>query len=209
MAERKTKAVTQKNAEEKVKGVTPDENTEFLAHALAPFGEAATDLLDPVAIEERVKAYMASCATRNMKPNPPGLAAWLGVSQNEFRAWLAGMGSRENRQLASRVHQMLHQLDADYSLSGKLSPQLPMFFGQNWFGYQQKNAVELQQAAPKKADLDALAAEAAALPDGNVVDASFVEIESAGKKQQKSHKTKKGTIVVTAIEPGKPLNREA
>ena len=207
MAERKTNAVTQKSAEEKVKGMTPDENTDFLAHALAPFGEAATDLLDPVAIEERVKAYMASCAARNMKPNPPGLAAWLGVSQDEFRAWLAGMGSLENRQLASRVHQMLHQLYADYSLSGKLSPQLAMFFGQNWFGYTQKNTMELQQAAPKKADLDALAAEAAALPDGNVVDASFVEIESAGKKQQ-SKKTKRGTIVVTAIEPGKPMNRE-
>ena len=161
--------------------ITTDENTEFLAHALAPLEQPRVDLLDPKAIEERVKAYMTSCAVRGLKPNPPGLAAWLGVSQKEFREWLAGMGTVENRALATRVHQMLHQLYADYALAGKLSPQLAMFFGQNWFGYVTKNAIELQQATPKKTDLDALAAEAEALPDGEVIDASFVEVESAGK----------------------------
>lgn len=186
MAEAKKKTAVAKGGEAKIsKAVAEmDENTMFLAHALAPMKAEKVDLLDPAAIEERVEAYMASCAQKNMRPNPPGMAAWLGVSQDEFRAWLAGKGSAENRALATRVHQMLHQLYADYSLAGKLSPQLSMFFGQNWFGYQTKNAIELQQAAPKQTDLDALAAEADALPDGEVVDASFVEVESAGKVEK-------------------------
>ena len=174
-----TEKMTKK--ERNTTAITTDENTEFLAHALAPLEQKRVDLLDPKAIEERVKAYMTSCAMRNLKPNPPGLAAWMGVSQDEFRAWLAGMGSMENRALASRTHQMLHQLYADYSLAGKLSPQLAMFFGTNWFGYTQKNAADLQQAAPTAPSLDKLEAEAAALPDGEVIDASFVEIESGGK----------------------------
>lgn len=162
-------------------GTTTDENTEFIAHALSPLEQKRVDLLDPKAIEKRVLDYMASCAKRNMRPNPPGMAAYFGVSQDEFRAWLAGMGTLENRELASRTHQMLHQLYADYSLAGKLSPQLAMFFGTNWFGYTQKNAADLQQAAPTAPSLDKLEAEAAALPDGEVIDASFVEIESGGK----------------------------
>lgn len=180
MAEKKNAVA--KTGEAKVKkSEAVDENTLFLAHALAPIETAKVDLFDPAAIEERVKAYMASCAQKGMKANPPGMAAYMGVSQDEFRAWLAGMGSAENRAYAARVHQMLHQLYVDYSLAGKLSPQLSMFFGQNWFGYVTKNAVELQQAAPKQTDLDALAAEAEALPDGEVIDASFVEIQSGGK----------------------------
>ena len=163
---------------------TEEENRRFLAHAFLPYaGSGPVSLLDHVAIGERVSAYWDSCSQSNIMPNPPGMAAWLGVSQDQFKEWLAGMGSIENRTLASRTYQMLHQTLIDRSLSGKVSPQLVMFYAQNWFGYQNKNAVELQQAAPAPPNLDKLAAEAAALPDGAVIDADFVEIESGGKKK--------------------------
>lgn len=183
---------------------------DYLANALSPFKAEKADLLNPAEVEERVLAYFASCGQRDIMPVPPGVAAWLGVSQDEFRRWLEGMGSTENRQLASRVHQMLHQVYAEYSVGGRLSPQLSMFFGQNWFGYQNKNAVELQQAQTQKADLDALAAEAAALPDGEVIDASFVEIESAGKVQKgtKGKPQKKAAPKKPQkMEKGHPINR--
>lgn len=170
---------------------TEEENRKFLTHAFLPYaGRGPVSLLDPVAIGERVSAYWDSCSQSNIMPNPPGMAAWLGVSQDQFKEWLAGMGSIENRTLASRTYQMLHQTLIDRSLSGKVSPQLVMFYAQNWFGYQNKNAVELQQAAPAPPNLDKLAAEAAALPDGAVIDADFVEIESGGKMQKGKKKKK-------------------
>ena len=164
---------------------TDEEHGRFLAHAFIPFaGSGPVNLLDPAEIGARVGAYWESCQQSGIMPNPPGMAAWLGISQDQFREWLAGMGSIENRTLASRTYQMLHQSLIDRSLSGKVSPQLTMFLAQNWFGYQNKNAVELQQAAPSPPNLDKLAAEAAALPDGEVVDADFVEIQSGGKTQK-------------------------
>ena len=172
-------------------GVTDEENKLYLAHAIAPMERKAVDLLNPAEVEERVLAYAASCAEKNMRMHPPGMAAWLGVSQKDFTEWLSGMGSVENRALASRVHQMLHQSYADYALAGKTSPQLAIFFGQNWFGYTNKNALELQQATQAPPSLDKLAAEAAALPDGEVVDVPFVEIESGGKKQKEKEAKKK------------------
>ena len=185
------------------------EIVEYLKNALTPFQTARVDLLDPKAVEERVMGYCASCAKKGILPVPPGVAAWMGVSQDEFRAWLSGMGSLENRQLASRVHQMLHQLYAEYSVGGKMSPQNVQFFGQNWFGYQSRNAVELQQATTQKADLDALAVEAAALPDGEVIDASFVEIESGGKVQKgtRGKPQKKAEDKPLKMEKGRPINR--
>ena len=94
-------------------------------------------------------------------------------------------------------------------MGGKMSPQNVQFFGQNWFGYQSRNAVELQQATTQKADLDALAAEAAALPDGEVIDASFVEIESAGKVQKgtRGKPQKKAEDKPLKMEKGRPINR--
>lgn len=195
--EKKTRSVTKKSETGMV---------DYLANALTPMKNAKADLLNPAEVEQRVMAYFASCGQRDIMPVPPGVAAWLGVSQEEFRRWLAGMGTVENRELASRVHQMLHQVYAECSVSGKMSPQLAMFFGQNWFGYQNKNAVELQQAAPKTADLESLAAEAAALPDGEVIDASFVEIESAGKVTKGNGKPQKKTEQMPKkIEKGRPI----
>lgn len=173
------RAITAISRAEKQEG----ENEALLEHAFLPY--AATDpanLLSPDEVGKRVSAYWESCRQTGAMPNPPGMAAWLGVSQDAFREWLAGMGSQENRTLASRTYQMLHQTLIDRSLAGKVSPQLTMFFAQNWFGYQNKNTMELQQAAPAPPSLDKLAAEAAALPDGDVLDVSFVEVESGGRK---------------------------
>ena len=160
MAEEK-KAVQKAAGEKALKKAAgeAEENLSFIAHAAAGFALSRVDLLDPKSIEPRIEAYLASCGSRNMRPNPPGMAAYLGITQNEFREWLAGIGTLENRALASKTLQLLHQLFVDYALSGKMSPQLAMFFGQNWFGYQNKNAVELQQAAPSAPNLDKLAAD--------------------------------------------------
>lgn len=159
-----------------------EETQMLLGHAFAPFaGAGPVNLLDHKSVERRIKAYWASCVESGAMPNPPGLAAYLGVSKEQFREWLAGMGTLENRALATKTYNLLEQTIIDHSLTGKLSPQLTMFYTQNWFGYQNKNALELQQAAPAPPSLDKLAAEAAALPDGDVVDVDFVEIESGGK----------------------------
>ena len=174
-AERESKAVMAQN-----------EVQALMGHAFAPFaGAGPVNLLDPKAVERRIKAYWASCVESGAMPNPPGLASYLGASKEQFREWLAGIGSLENRALATKTYNLLEQTIIDHSLTGKLSPQLTMFYTQNWFGYQNKNALELQQAAPAPPSLDKLAAEAAALPDGDVVDADFVEIESGGKKGKK------------------------
>lgn len=176
-------------AEREEKAVAAKEDAQMLlGHAYAPFTQRPVNLLDPAQVEKRIKAYWASCSMSGAMPNPPGLVSYLRVSKEQFREWLAGIGSIENRDLATKTYNLLEQTIIDFSLAGKLSPQTMMFLTQNWFGYQNKNSVELQQAAPAVPSLDKLAAEAAALPDGDVVDADFVEIESGGKKQKGAKK---------------------
>jgi len=171
------------------KAVAAQEETAMLmGHGYAPFLRKPVNLLDPGDVERRIKAYWASCAKSGAIPSPPGLRAYLRVSIGQFREWLAGIGTIENRDLAVKTYNLLEQAIIDFHLAGKISPQSMQFLTQNWFGYQSKNALELQQAAPAPPSLDKLAAEAAALPDGDVVDVDFVEIESGGKKQKEKKK---------------------
>lgn len=160
-----------------------EQNATIIRHSLAGLSVKPVDLLDNKEVEQRALAYFADCAATGAKVTPPGLALWLGITSADLTNWLADYGTEEHRKSAARIYQFLHSAFADAALSGKQSPQLSMFFAKNWFGYTDSQRIETAQVVERKKSLDELAKEAAALPDGDIIDAQYKEVKQKGKKK--------------------------
>lgn len=164
--------------------LTAEQNAAYIDHAMAALTQDRVNIYKDDDVERRTVAYIQSCKLSGTRPHPPGLANWLGITQAELYDWLTDRQTDDHRHTAARVYQMLHQAWADHALSGKVSPQIAIFLGKNWFGYTDVNRIEVQPSMQKAIDLEKLAQEAAALPDGDIIDAEYVEIEQ-GKKRKR------------------------
>lgn len=153
------------------------ENNMFIGHAWEALTRQPVDLNDPKAVEDRVTEYALSCRNNGMKPNPPALAAWLGITSEDLNTWLTGVGTEEQRKTAARVYQFLHQSFADTAMAGKIPSSTVVFLAKNWFGYQDAQRIETATTVERKKSLDELAREAAALPDGDIIDAKVKDVK--------------------------------
>lgn len=158
-----------------------EENELFIGHAWAALSRPAIDLDDAKAVEQRVTEYALSCRNSGLRPNPPGLAAWLGITSAELGEWLVRPGTEEQRRMSARIYQFLHQSFADMALAGKTSPQVAIFLAKNWFSYTDATRIETASVERVKT-LDDLAREAAALPDGDIIDAQVKDVKKGKKK---------------------------
>ena len=160
-----------------------EQNATIIKHSLAGLSAKPVDLMNSTEVEQRSLAYFADCAQTGAKVTPPGLALWLGITSSDLTNWLTDYGTEEHRKSAARIYQFLHSAFADNALTGKQSPQLSMFFAKNWFGYTDSQRIETAQVVERKKSLDELAQEAAALPDGDVIDVPYKEVQKKGKKK--------------------------
>lgn len=158
------------------------ENASIIQHSLAGLSAKPVNLLDSQEVERRSLEYFADCVRSGAKVTPPGLALWLGITSNDLTDWLTSLGTEDHRKSAARIYQLLHSAFMDTALNGKQSPQLSMFLAKNWFGYTDAQRIETAQVVEKKKSLDELAREAAALPDGDVIDVPYKEVQKGKKK---------------------------
>ena len=158
------------------------ENASIIQHSLAGLSAKPVNLLDSQEVERRSLEYFADCVRSGAKVTPPGLALWLGITSNDLTDWLTSLGTEDHRRSAARIYQLLHSAFMDTALNGKQSPQLSMFLAKNWFGYTDAQRIETAQVVEKKKSLDELAREAAALPDGDVIDVPYKEVQKGKKK---------------------------
>lgn len=149
--------------------LTAKENARFVNHAAGALGYASVNIYDEGEVWERVKLYMQSCEQYYMRPNPAGLANWLGITEQELKDWINEPGTLEHRSAASRIYAMLKQSWADLALTGKTPPSVAMFVAKNWFKMSDVSQIQDEITAKKELDLDKLAAEAAALPDDDII----------------------------------------
>lgn len=177
------KALRLAKREEQAIAASNEENDLYIGHAWAGLTRPPVDLSDMKAVEERVTDYALSCRNSGIRPSPPALAAWLGITSKDMEEWMTAPGSEEHRHTAARVYQFLHQSFADMAMGGKLSPQIAIFFAKNWFGYTDSNRIEVAQTLEKAKTLDDLAKEAAALPDGDIIDVVAKDVPKKGKKK--------------------------
>lgn len=159
-----------------------EQNAAIIKHTLAGLASRPVDLMNSKEVEQRAMAYFADCANTGARVTPPGLALWLGITSVDLTNWLSDYGTEEHRKSAARIYQFLHSAFADAALTGKQSPQLSMFFAKNWFGYTDSQRIETAQVVERKKSLDDLAKEAAALPDGDIIDATYKEVQKGKKK---------------------------
>lgn len=157
-------------------------NASIIQHSLAGLSASPVNLLDSTEVERRSLEYFADCVRSGAKVTPPGLALWLGITSSDLTDWLTTYGTEEHRKSAARIYQLLHSAFMDTALNGKQSPQLSMFLAKNWFGYTDAQRIETAQVVEKKKSLDELAREAAALPDGDVIDVPYKEVQKGKKK---------------------------
>lgn len=161
--------------------VSTEENDMYIGHAWAALSRPAVDLSNLEEVEKRVTEYVISCRNTGIKPNPPALAAWLGITSSDLTAWLTAAESDDHKRTAARIYQFLHQSFVDMALSGKASPQVVVFLAKNWFGYTDAQRIEATTVEKAKT-IDELAKEAAALPDGDIIDAEIKEVKKKKKK---------------------------
>lgn len=159
-----------------------DENDLYIGHAWAALSRPPVDLTNTAEVEQRVTEYAMSCRNSGTRPNPPALAAWLGITSSDLNDWLTGMGDPEQRKTAARIYQFLHQSFADMALAGKSSPQVVIFLAKNWFGYTDAQRIETASVVERRKSLDELAKEAEALPDGDIIDVQAKEVRKGKKK---------------------------
>lgn len=155
------------------KELTEEENMKFTAHAMGALVYPTVDLYDEDAVFQRLRLYIASCNRNNLRPTPPGLASWLGISAEELREWMLDRGTVEHRSIAVRVYEMLRSSWADYALTGKTPASVAIFVAKNWFAMSDAARVSDAPQVQKQLDLEKLAAEAAALPDTEIIDADY------------------------------------
>ena len=159
-----------------------DENDAFIGHAWAALSRPPVDLMNPQDVEQRVTEYAMSCRASGLRPNPPALAAWLGITSDDLATWLTGVGTEEQRKTAARIYQFLHQSFADTALAGKVPSATVIFLAKNWFGYSDAVRLETASTVDRKKSLDELAKEAASLPDGDIIDVQAKDVKKGKKK---------------------------
>ena len=155
-----------------------DDNSMFIAHSLAGLAAQPVDLMDTEAVERRTMEYIKDCQRTGTRVSPPGLALWLGITSKDLANWLNDYGTEEHRRSAARIYQFLHAAFADNALTGKLSPQIALFFAKNWYGYSDSQRVDTAETVEKVKSIDELKKEADALPDFKIID-------TQGKKAKK------------------------
>ena len=154
-----------------VRDLTADENISYVQHEVDAINYPTVDIYNEEQVAQRFRLYVASCKRNNQRMTPPGLASWLGISTEELKDWMIDPGSMEHRRLAARIYEVLRASWADYAMSGKTPASIAIFVAKNWFAMSDVNRVESAPIVQKALDLEKLAAEAAALPDGDVYDA--------------------------------------
>lgn len=154
-----------------VRDLSPEDNAVYVAHAAEALRYDSVDLYDTDAVWKRLKLYINSCRATGMRPTPPGLANWLGVTSEELRDWMIDPGDPDHRRLATRLYEFLRASWADYALSGKTPASIAVFVAKNWFAMSDANKIAEAPQVKSQLDLEKLAAEAAALPDSDVIDA--------------------------------------
>jgi hypothetical protein len=175
------KALRLAEREEAAVAANRAENDLFIGHAWAALSRPPVNLNDPTEVEQRVTEYALSCRASGLRPNPPALAAWLGITSDDLSTWLTGVGTEEQKRTAARIYQFLHQSFADTALAGKIPSATVVFLAKNWFGYSDAVRLETASTVERKKSLDELAKEAAALPDGDIIDAKVKDVKK-GKK---------------------------
>lgn len=153
-----------------VRDMTVDENITYVQHEVDAINYPTVDIYNEEQVAQRFRLYIQSCKRNNQRPTPPGLANWLGISTEELKDWMIDPGSAEHRRLAARIYEVLRASWADYAMSGKTPASIAIFVAKNWFAMSDVNRVESAPIVQKALDLEKLAAEAAALPDGDVYD---------------------------------------
>lgn len=149
----------------------PEDNTLYVAHAIDALRYGPVDLYNEAQVYDRLKLYIGSCKRNGMRPTPPGLANWLGITTEELKEWLVEPGDPEHRRLATRLYEFLRASWADYALTGKTPPSIAIFVAKNWFAMSDTNKVADAPQVKTQLDLEKLAAEAAALPDSEIIEA--------------------------------------
>ena len=162
-----------KKAYASVKDLTIAENRTYVNHTTDALGYAPIDLYNDSEVFARFQLYAKACRIHNMRLTPPGLASWFGVSLEELKDWMTEPGSPEHRRIATRIYSALASSWADYALTGKTPASVAIFVAKNWFAMSDVNRVAEAPQVQKQLDLERLAAEAAALPDSDIIDADY------------------------------------
>lgn len=157
------------------KELTPEENMLVVKHSVDALLYPSVNLYDEEAVMQRIRIYIQSCNRNGLRPTPPGMANWLGVRLEEMRDWMVESGTAEHRKLAARLYELLRSSWADYALTGKTPASVAIFVAKNWFAMSDANKVADAPQVQKQLDLEKLAAEAAALPDTDIIDADYKE----------------------------------
>lgn len=170
LPEPKPAAVDKRNSG--TRDLTADENRTFVEHEINALNFPQVDIYDEDQVMQRLRLYISSCKRNNQRLTPPGLASWLGISTEELKDWMLDPGTEDHRRLAARIYEMLRASWADYALSGKTPASVAIFVAKNWFAMADVNRVADAPIVQKALDLDKLAAEAAALPDDGIIEAT-------------------------------------
>lgn len=147
-----------------------EDNRKYVSHAVDALAYPTVDIYNEEEVWQRTQIYINSCKRNNQRPSPPGLANWFGISTEELRDWMIEPGTAEHRRLATRLYEMLRASWADYALQGKIPASVAIFAAKNWFAMSDVSKVSDAPQVQKQLDLEKLAAEAAALPDADIID---------------------------------------
>lgn len=152
-----------------VDGIDPGENTKFLTHAMQIRSMPEIDIVDPVAVENRINDYFRLCLTNDIKPSASGLRMAIGVSKSTVSMWRNGKTRKGTHQyVIVQAYNLLEALWEDYMQNGKINPASGIFLGVNNYGYQdvrQVNLTPVQQEDQSTVDVATIEAKYAELPD--------------------------------------------
>lgn len=107
------------------------------------------NIADPVEVGKRIESYFDSCNKNDIPPSPPGLARWLKVKEETLRSWRLGITRKATHQeLIEYAFLLIHEDLVNRMQNGAINPVPGIFLLKNWFGYKDKQELEIKPKNP-------------------------------------------------------------
>ena len=141
----------------------PGDNSHFIQNGMRLMNLPKVDLMDPVAVQERIDNYFQIMFSDDMKPTVGGLAMALGLDRKSL--WCIVNNQPRNSQgymiklnpdaldTIKKAYDFMGILWEDYMQNGKINPVSGIFLGKNHFGYRDQQEVVLTPISPLGSDV--------------------------------------------------------
>ena len=104
---------------------------------------------DPEAVRARIERYFDLCQQNDKRPMVTGLCLCLGITKETLRVWAAEQSPRGEVIRAAKL--VIANLLEDWSLTGKLSPPVGIFWAKNYLGMSDSITIQAETAQPLQA----------------------------------------------------------